>query len=323
MSSLVPISGAAKMLGVSVSRVRQLTDAGVLTSEITPGGHRRYDKTNLLREWTDHKQGATALWSRTYRLYGLDETDVWAECKSELPAEITNQAQQILAYAVSEMVNNAIEHSGGTTVSVSLSQVDDSLRVIIQDDGVGAFARMAEGFGYASPEAAIIDVTKGKRTTFPKRHSGEGIFFTSKAVDVFELSANGFRVLFDNLADDIALGQASGVGTAVVLRIRLSSVRDMAGVFSRFTDGEGRFDRTVPRVELASIEGEFMSRGEARRIADGLEKFDRVVLDFTGVDMIGQGFADELFRVWHTAHPAVILLVNGANPAVNMMINRV
>jgi hypothetical protein len=66
-----------------------------------------------------------------------------------------------------------------------------------------------------------------------------------------------------------------------------------------------------------------LSRSEARRLAAGLEQFDRVVLDFTGVDMIGQGFADELFRVWHLAHPTVLLLVHGANPAVELMINRV
>jgi len=65
-----------------------------------------------------------------------------------------------------------------------------------------------------------------------------------------------------------------------------------------------------------------LSRNEARRLAAGLEQFSRVVLDFTGVEMIGQGFADELFRVWHQEHPMVLLLVHGTNPAVEMMISR-
>ena len=36
--------------------------------------------------------------------------------------------------------------------------------------------------------------------------------------------------------------------------------------------------------------------------AVGLERFREVVLDFAGVDAIGQGFADEVFRVWARAH---------------------
>jgi hypothetical protein len=87
--------------------------------------------------------------------------------------------------------------------------------------------------------------------------------------------------------------------------------------------GKGDFDRSTPRIELIALDSEFLSRSEARRLGTGLEKFDRVVLDFTGVKMIGQGFADELFRVWHRAHPHVLLQVQGANAAVELMINRV
>lgn len=54
-----------------------------------------------------------------------------------------------------------------------------------------------------------------------------------------------------------------------------------------------------------------------------MEKFPRVELDFTAVPLIGQGFADELFRVWHNQHPAVDLKVVGANRGVALMINRV
>ncbi len=34
------------------------------------------------------------------------------------------------------------------------------------------------------------------------------------------------------------------------------------------------------------------------------ERFQTVVLDFTGVEEIGQDFADEVFRVFQRAHPA-------------------
>lgn len=43
------------------------------------------------------------------------------------------------------------------------------------------------------------------------------------------------------------------------------------------------------------------------RICERLETFKEVILDFDGVEFIGQGFADELFRVYATAHPQLIL----------------
>ena len=51
----------------------------------------------------------------------------------------------------------------------------------------------------------------------------------------------------------------------------------------------------------------FISRSEAHRLLTGFDRFRAVVLDFKGVEEIGQGFADETFRVWAAAHPLVKL----------------
>lgn len=45
--SLVSISEASHILGVSEATLRQWTDEGKIRAFITPGGHRRYSKTNL------------------------------------------------------------------------------------------------------------------------------------------------------------------------------------------------------------------------------------------------------------------------------------
>lgn len=79
---------------------------------------------------------------------------------------------------------------------------------------------------------------------------------------------------------------------------------------------------TSPRISLVSRAGDFISRSEAKRFAAGLEKFERVVLDFEGLDLIGQGFAGELFRVWQREHPDVTLEVSGASRGVQLMIDR-
>jgi len=47
--SLVSISEASRILGVSESTLRQWTDEGKIKAFITPGGHRRYSKTDLRR----------------------------------------------------------------------------------------------------------------------------------------------------------------------------------------------------------------------------------------------------------------------------------
>jgi len=52
----------------------------------------------------------------------------------------------------------------------------------------------------------------------------------------------------------------------------------------------------------------------------GLQRFREVVLDFTGVDAIGQGFADEVFRVWARSHAATRLEpVNMVEPVAFMV----
>lgn len=61
--------------------------------------------------------------------------------------------------------------------------------------------------------------------------------------------------------------------------------------------------RTIPRVQLVQHGSEFLGRSQAKRFAQGLEQFRQVVLDFTGVELVGQGFADELFRCGRSTIP--------------------
>jgi hypothetical protein len=47
------------------------------------------------------------------------------------------------------------------------------------------------------------------------------------------------------------------------------------------------------------------------------------MLDFQGVDEIGQPFADEIFRVFANAHPGTPMRIKGASPAIERMIAHV
>lgn len=77
-------------------------------------------------------------------------------------------------------------------------------------------------------------------------------------------------------------------------------------------------------MRLAHAAGESLeSRAQAKRIANRLDAFDTVDLDFDGVDAIGQGFADELFRVFARQHPKVRLQPRNMNAQVAAMVAQV
>ena len=65
-----------------------------------------------------------------------------------------------------------------------------------------------------------------------------------------------------------------------------------------------------------------VTRSQAKRVARRFERFKRVELDFAGVPGIGQAFADELFRVYAAAHPAIRISAVNTEPAVDRMIRR-
>jgi DNA-binding transcriptional ArsR family regulator len=65
-----------------------------------------------------------------------------------------------------------------------------------------------------------------------------------------------------------------------------------------------------------------VSRAQAKRLMKRLERFHAVILDFTGIEAIGQAFADEVFRVFVNEHPDVELTYTGAGPEVEKMIKR-
>ena len=89
------------------------------------------------------------------------------------------------------------------------------------------------------------------------------------------------------------------------------------------TLGELSFAKTDVTVKLANFYGErLISRSQAQRIARNLEKFTDVTLDFSHVEAVGQGFVDQLFRVFHNQNPHIHVHYVHATPDVEFMIQR-
>jgi hypothetical protein len=84
-----------------------------------------------------------------------------------------------------------------------------------------------------------------------------------------------------------------------------------------------KFDKTHFVVQLSMLGDErYVSRSQARRLVMGLEKFKHVVLDFKGISTVGQGFVDEVFRVFQSKYPKIKIEYTNANDNVRFMIER-
>jgi anti-sigma regulatory factor (Ser/Thr protein kinase) len=256
---------------------------------------------------------------------GLTEERVWNDARAALPRlnEFENAAN-VVAHAFTEMLNNAIDHSGSPTIDVSVV-VDadrDAARFEVADQGIGAFENVRRRFGLESGIAALQEISKGKVSTQPERHSGEGIFFTSKMARIFELEANGLLWVVDNVRDDQAISEVHArAGTTVRFETGLRDAGALEDLFARYSH-DFEFDTSRLVVKLFQYGVRFVSRSEAKRLLVGLEKFREVVVDFAGVEGIGQGFADEVFRVWVASHPETKLSAENMTPPVAFMVER-
>jgi hypothetical protein len=124
---------------------------------------------------------------RTYPRAGLQEDLVWRELISPVVARLPQNVRDIWHYTATEMINNAIDHAGAIDVRVGARKNALDTEVVVTDDGEGIFVKIQRALGLHDPREAILELAKGKLTTAPDQHTGEGIFFTSRAVDLFEI----------------------------------------------------------------------------------------------------------------------------------------
>lgn len=260
-----------------------------------------------------------------YPRAGLHEDRVWREAIALALHDLPANVRDIWHYAVTEMVNNAIDHSGSERVTVVLLRDALNTTVYIADEGEGIFLKIQRALNLYDPREAILELAKGKLTTDPDHHTGEGIFFSSKVMDAFDIRSGTLHFMHDEWGADVLLGRpANAPGTLVLMRLANDSERTLREVFDQFAAPEEyTFAKTIVPVRLAQHEGEkLVSRSQAKRLTMRFERFQTVVLDFAAVEEIGQAFADEVFRVFHLAHPETALLPIHMTPAVENMFKR-
>ncbi|SMC41332.1 Histidine kinase-, DNA gyrase B-, and HSP90-like ATPase [Polynucleobacter kasalickyi] len=262
--------------------------------------------------------------SKLYEIDSLEEDIVWI--KDFRPYfNLSQNVLNIVNHGFTEMLNNAIDHSGGGEVFIWARQTETRFTLAISDNGIGIFAKIASALKLPDMRQALFELSKGKFTTDPSRHSGEGVFFTSRMFDWFEINANNLEFHHDNKFEEDVLHEAKGIfpdGTVVFMSIALNSTRTTADIYAEYTNAPDDFDfsKTVVPMKLAQYgEEHLVSRSQAKRLIARFDRFKKVVLNFDEVQEIGQAFADEIFRVYANKHPDVELIPKNMTKQVEKM----
>lgn len=300
-----------------VRYIRRLVDNGLLTAEGATSA-RRYALAKLFDK------------SFTLRLTkSLSEDSIFQFRILSHMSEVPQNVRDTCQYGFTEMLNNAIDHSASSDAIISVVITYEMIDMFIADHGVGIFEKIQNDFHLPDSRSALLELSKGRLTSDAAHHSGEGIFFTSRMFDEFSIRSGNLFYSRVRKSDSDWLIETEDrpkyeVGTAINLKISTDATWTMREVFDRYqNDGIG-FRKTHVPVSLGKYPGEqLVSRSQAKRVLARFDQFSEVLLDFQGVDQIGQAFADEIFRVFRSSHPSVDVIAIYANDQVTRTIRAV
>jgi anti-sigma regulatory factor (Ser/Thr protein kinase) len=305
----------AEKFGISVqaalAHMKDLFEDGILSSEGNTRGKRYFLAT---KKYEYHY----------IKIAALSESSVWARDVSKHFSDVPENVRKIWDYVFSEIFNNAIDHSNATNINIYIEQniLDTTLKIC--DNGIGIFNKIRKFLELPDNREVAIELAKGKFTTDKDNHTGEGLFFSSRAMDRFMILSYGASWSHDYEKSDWVFDENFDTeykGTCVEMRLSNTSDRKLADVFNKY--GNPDFDTTIIPVVLMTNSGEgLVSRSQARRVLARIENFKNVYFDFAGVTGIGQAFADEIFRVFKRRNRNINLHVVNANSDVQSMVTR-
>jgi len=256
---------------------------------------------------------------------GLAEDQVWSRYVKPLLLKCSQNIQNISAHGFTEIFNNVIDHSQGTSVYSKIKLENDNLSISIIDNGVGIFKKIQRALRLESTRESILHLSKGKFTTDPSSHTGEGIFFTSRMFDRFSILSSDLYYSFQNEEWFLSTekNENFGKGTYITMVISLQSSKTSKEIFDQYTNQKIGFWKTRVAVALSTDPNDpHVSRSQAKRLLIGLEKFKSIILDFKNVESVEQAFVDEVFRVFQNEHSGIDIKYINANEDVEFMIKR-
>lgn len=312
------IRKTVETFGVSKSSVynyvKQMCDDNVLKKLDHPG--RFYKIVDITHEFQYNNDGT------------LGEDKIFRWDIQPLLQGLKKNAFSIWQYTFTEMMNNAIEHSGASKITVSVSVNSLKTKICIADNGIGIFKNIQtflkkEKNVDLPPEDCLSLLFAGKFTTMKSCHSGEGIFFTSHLMDEFCIFSDNMVFSRTNFADETMEYNTDVPGTSVVMELSNQTKKISKDVFDRFSDIDEGFIRTHIPIAHMFPYGNPISRSEARRLGALISEFREITLDFAGVEEVGQAFCHELFVVWQGNNSNSLLHTINECENVHFMIQRV
>jgi anti-sigma regulatory factor (Ser/Thr protein kinase) len=310
----------AKHLGISRQAVSLHLRPLIAAGDIFKTG-----STRAARYFPGEAAPATRRIKRELSLTGLEESRVYEDLAITLNlSRLPSNVEAILHYAFTEMLNNAIDHSMSDRCTIEFCLDAAKATFTVRDTGIGVFDSIAAKFDLPDEQTAMIELTKGKTTTMPDAHSGEGLFFVSRCADQFVLRSHRLQIEWDRDRDDVFVSDPRFTrGTSVHFEIRQDSRTRLEDVFTEYAPEKYDFEFQKTRVLVKLLRCDYVSRSEAKRLLHNLDKFSEIELDMREVTRIGQGFADQIFRVFASAHPEILIQTTNASKAVDAMLKHV
>lgn len=258
----------------------------------------------------------------------------WEQHIAPLLQGVRDNVVNLANIAYTEMLNNALDHAQGTQLVLGAHLAAGRLQMLVADNGLGVFRRIAQALNLFDDRLAVLELAKGKFTTAAQGHSGMGVFVATRMLD-------GLAIHSKNLTYDLnpapqklpafewvdvhkiqtALAHnATGPGTLVRMDLVLDTDRTAQSVYNRYFSpdevGGDAFHTTEIPVRLAQLSSQLTSRSQGKWVVERATQFKTLVLDFEEVQLVGQGFVDEVFRVFALANPHIQLRPVNMDPDV-------
>ena len=310
---------AVKKFGLSRASINRYTKRLIEEGLLTATGNtraRRYELKNTV--------------NLQFRLTGItrlsEEDVIW---RFRILPEISNIDQNIVdicQYGFTEIYNNVIDHSLSDDAIIGYEQNYCKVSMYIIDHGVGIFEKIQKDFDLSDPRSALLELSKGKLTSDERRHTGWGIYFTSRMFDLFQIRSGDLFYTRERKDEDDWLIETGDIrkhmnGTYVYMEISTDAQWTTREIFEKYQGHDLGFSKTHVPVKLGNYPGEqLVSRSQAKRVLARFDQFSEILLDFQGVEDIGQPFADEIFRVFRNAQPKIQVIAVRTNSNVEKMI---
>ena len=110
-----------------------------------------------------YKLATLAEWDQTYTMMpNLAEDVVWRSDVSKIIGDMAANVTDIWQYGFTEIFNNALDHSAGTTINLAIRRNAVDTEMVVQDNGVGIFKKIQTELGLLDERHAILELAKGR-----------------------------------------------------------------------------------------------------------------------------------------------------------------